>query len=81
MAIFTTYHLNNNVSTIYNYLHVCISVCKTGSLRLVGGASDLEGTVEVCVNGTYGTVCDDRWDRLDARVVCAQLNYTSGGEH
>ena len=31
----------------------------------------------VCYNNTYGTVCDDRWDELEARVVCADLGYAA----
>ncbi|XP_051561416.1 neurotrypsin-like [Myxocyprinus asiaticus] len=47
--------------------------CKQGSLRLQGGRSKLDGTVEVYLNGVWGTICGNGWDDRDAAVVCRQL--------
>lgn len=49
-------------------------------MRLVGGSSASEGRVEVCINETYGTICDNGWTTNDANVICGQLGYLTRGQ-
>ena len=72
--------------TAHNCFHfedagvVCAnSSCTDRSIRLIGGNSPLEGRVEVCLLGVWGTVCDDLWGTADARVACRSLGYPSSG--
>ena len=58
---------------IYSFIQLG---CHEGDIRLRDGTNSLEGRVEICMNNTWGTVCDDGWDRLDARVVCRQLGLS-----
>ena len=51
--------------------------CVEGEVRLANGFFSSQGRVEVCLGGTWGTVCDNAWDRLDAFVVCQQLNMNT----
>ena len=65
---------------MYLYASVqLLSGCSNGTIQLVGGQSTNEGRVEVCINGVWGTVCDDHWDTSDARIVCRQLGLPYTG--
>ena len=48
-------------------------------MRISSAHNELIGQVEVCANGTWGAVCDDRWDDNDAAVICKQLGYSPFG--
>ncbi|XP_076080044.1 scavenger receptor cysteine-rich domain-containing protein DMBT1-like [Mytilus galloprovincialis] len=49
----------------------------TEAIRLIGGTGPYEGTVELNVNGQWGTICDTNFDKHDADVVCRMAGYTS----
>ena len=70
------------VSNLFKHLHnknyLPFLGCTTGVVRLVGGGSVNQGRVEICVNNSWGTVCDDYFGINDARVICHQLGYPSG---
>ena len=70
-----SYHCYHN----RNIAVSCQGQCSTdGDLRLVDGSRQSSGRVVVCLNGQWGTVCDNYWDTRDTRVVCRQLGYHSG---
>ena len=47
-------------------------------IRLHGGDTQYKGMVEIKLNGTWGTICDDSWGIEEANVICRMLNFTEG---
>ena len=62
----------------YFKMLITIVPCSPGDVRL-GDGNILKGRVEVCVNGTWGTICDEHWTDSEATVVCSQLGYSKYG--
>ena len=61
------------------YIHTGVRNCTHGSTQLVHGSTAREGTVEICVDGIWGSICDNGWDSRDAQVVCHQLGFVIFG--
>ena len=64
------------------YIEVCVDVLcihvlalpSNGDLRLAGyGATPLWGRVEIHLNDTWGTICDDTFRLKEADVACRQM--------
>ena len=53
--------------------------CTHGDIRLESGRNDREGTLRVCIGGTWSTVCNSGWDSQDAAIACRQLGFPTSG--
>ncbi len=75
LPLFADWHIDENVA--YN------SDCSKGDhgIRLQDGSTEYEGRAEVCVNGVWGSICHNGWDKSDANAFCGQLGYSSYGIH
>ena len=49
--------------------------CSDGDLRLFNGDSELEGTLHICLNNAWTTVCNSLWNNENSNVACQQLGY------
>ena len=59
---------------------VCSTPCEhDGQLALFDGWTNMEGRIEICKNGVWGTVCDNEFDQVDASVICKQLGFPHEG--
>ena len=56
-----------------------VSECMDGDIRLTGGPTPQEGTVEVCMGSVWGGICDAYWSSRAADVACSQLGHRPHG--
>ena len=56
------------------------NLCTNGHVRLVDGLVDSEGTVELCQNGAWNSLCSNQWGYQEAFVVCRQLGLPATGK-
>ena len=54
--------------------------CSNGDVRLTGGQSDSDGTVEVCYSNIWGLIEVSGWGENDAIVICRQLGFSASSE-
>ena len=65
----------------------CTVTCEDGYVRLIDDSTNpimikdtvSRGRVEVCVNQTFQTVCEDNWSNDDASVLCSELGFSRYG--
>ena len=70
-------------------LHLCVIVinsttsytaeCEDGDIKLVGGASEVEGRLEICFNKRWTTIDGDGWTHTDTEVACRELGFSTSG--
>ena len=62
-----------------------VDTCSEGDVHLysIEGYSRfldiVTGEAQICMNGVFGSVCDDFWDNDDASVICRQLGFSFFG--
>jgi len=82
------FHRNHTIivsQAAQNYSEICESTVNGSEILDMVCREEwsmlIEGRVEICKDNAFSTVCDDRWDLLEARVVCRQLHFISDGKH
>ena len=71
---------------IVSYLFISVwhssyvtAFCDNGTVRLAQGPKASVGRVEVCIEGTWRTICSEYMSNSDASVICKSLGYSPYG--
>ena len=54
------------------------ATCTDNDIDLVRGNNNSEGSVQICHDNQWRSVCDDDWNHNSAGVVCRQLGHATG---
>lgn len=71
----------NDAGVVCQELGTPASNCTTGNTRLVDGANNLEGRVEICINNAWGTICDSTFSEDEAVIICNSLGLPYNGTY
>ena len=75
-----TLTLTSSLYIFFSDISTEFADCKTGEVRFRDFSDNSEedsrqGTIQICVNKAWGSVCDDHFfDNTDAAVFCGQLD-------
>ena len=66
---------------IIYFFFIPLAPCEHGSIHVMPNSREYSsfGRLEVCVNGTWAGICDEKWNNKKARVVCRQLGCSAFG--
>ena len=85
LTYYSFFHRRATLSAVYGIIcqgnATSETECIPGDAKLVGGSKVNEGRVEVCIDGFWGTVCEEGWDDEDASVICQQLGLSATGNY
>lgn len=65
--------------TVYNARNMLHSSSITTDSRILlsGGSNEGQGTVQVYHENQWGNICDDNFDKNDAKVLCKMIGHHS----